>query len=493
MSRGGAYSLHGMSRIFIPVVLLAVAVTTLLVSNRLAEDPPQAEPRGIAGPEVPLLSARRLPTVATSAPPPPSPPREVTLERDLTALAVHSPPRSCIVVRQGGEELFAKDADEPLIPASLQKLATAQAALAALTPDHVYRTTAIAEALPVDGVLPNDLYLVGGGDPLLATPEYAALLASQGAVPTQLDDLAGDLVSGGLRRIEGGVIAVEGRYDGATSVVSWPEAWVENGVTGTLNAVALNQGYRTPEGIEGTAGLLPEPEPALRAAALFDDMLEARAVRIPERPGVSARDRDFSSFVTVGTIESAPLAEYLRFMLHESDNTTAELLLKEIGLATSGTGSTLDGALAVLDLLAAEAGQPILVFPPADGSGLSPENELSCRQAVDILEIGGAGGLLASYLPIVGESGTLRNRFGDSTAVGLVRAKTGSLPGVSSLAGFATGTDGRPLTFAAILNGDDLADTTADAFFHQLLEVLVAHPNLAEPDSARSVVTDEGG
>ena len=417
----------------------------------------------------------------------------MTLERDLTALAVHSPPESCIVVRQAGEELFAKDADEPLTPASLQKLATAQAALSALGPDHVYRTTAIAEALPVDGVLPNDLYLVGGGDPLLSTPDYAALLAQQGAAATSLDELAAALVSAGLTRVSGGVIAVEDRYDGATAVASWPESWAENGVTGTLNAVALNQGYQTPEGIAGTAGLLPEPEPALRTAALFDDMLEARSVRIPERPGTSVPDRDFSGYVTLGTIESAPLAEYLRFMLNESDNTTAELLLKEIGLARSGTGSTLDGALAVLDLLAAEAGRPILVFPPADGSGLSPENELSCRQVVDILEIGGADGLLASYLPIAGESGTLRNRFTDSTAVGLVRAKTGSLPGVASLAGFASGSDGRPLTFAAILNGDDLAETTADAFFQQLLEILVAHPNLAEAGSARGIVTDEEG
>ena len=463
MGKGGAYSLDCMFRVFVPLVLLAVAVATLLVANRLADDPPAAEPRGVAAADVPLLSARRLPTVGTSTPSAPPVSREVTLERDLTALAVHSPAQSCIVVRQAGEELFAKDADEPLTPASLQKLATAQGAISALGPDHVYRTTAIADAPAVDGVLPNDLYLVGGGDPLLATPDYAALLEKQGAVATPLDNLAADLVSNGLTRISGGVIAVEDRYDSVASVASWPEGWAENGVAGTLNAVALNQGYQAPEGIEGTAGLLLEPEPALRTAALFDDMLEARSVT------------------------------YLRFMLTESDNTTAELLLKEIGLAWSGTGTTLDGALAVLDLLAAEAGQPILVFPPADGSGLSSGNEMSCRQVTDILEIGGADGVLASYLPVVGESGTLRNRFVDSTAVGRVRAKTGSLPGVASLAGFATGSDGRPMTFAAILNGEDLADTTAERFLHQLLEILVTHPNLAETDGGRGDIRDAEG
>lgn len=469
-----------MFRVLVPLVLLALAVATLLVSNQLADEPPPAEPLGVAGADIPLLAARRLPTVGASTAPVTAPSREVTLARDLTALLINAPARSCVVVRQDGEDLFAKDPDEPLTPASVQKLATAHAALSALGPDYTYRTAAIAESPPVGGVLPSDLYLVGGGDPLLATEAYATLLAAEGAEPTPLDDLAADLVAGGLTRIEGGVIAVENRYDDATAVSSWPDEWVRAGASGTLNPIALNQGFRTPEGIVGTAGLLPEPEPALRTAALFDDMLEARAVRIPERPGVAAPERDFSGYQELGSIDSAPLGSYVRFMIAESDNTTAELLLKEVGLHWSGAGTTLDGALATLELLAADAGRPVLVFPPADGSGLSPENELSCRQVADILEIDGPGGLLASYLPVAGESGTLRDRFVDSAAAGRVRAKTGSLPGVFSLAGFAAGSDGRPVTFAAILNGEGLAQVDADAFLQQLLEILVAHPNYVE-------------
>ena len=488
-----AYSLGGMFRVLVPLVLLAVAVATLLVSNRLADEPPPAQPLDVAGVDIPLLSARRLPTVASRAAPAPAPTRDVTLERDLTALAINAPARSCVVVRQDGEDLFVKDPDEPLTPASVQKLATASAALSALGPDYTYRTVAIAESPPASGVLGSDLYLVGGGDPLLATEAYAALLAAEGAEATPLDDLAADLVAGGLTRIEGGVIAVQNRYDDATSVSSWPDEWVAAGVSGTLNPVALNQGYRTPAGIVTTAGLLPEPEPALRAAALFDDMLEARAVRIPERPGVAAPERDFSGYVELGSIESAQLSSHLRFMIAESDNTTAELLLKELGLNWSGAGTTLDGALATLELLAADAGRPVLVFPPADGSGLSPENELTCRQATDILEIGGADGLLASYLPVAGESGTLRDRFVDSTAAGRVRAKTGSLPGVFSLAGFAAGSDGRPVTFAAILNGDGLAQVDADAFLQQLLEILVAHPNYVASGGDSAETVDDGG
>ena len=404
----------------------------------------------------------------------------MTLERDLTALVISAPTESCVVVRQDGEDLFAKDPDEPLVPASLQKLATAHAALSVLGPDYTYRTAVFAESEPVDGVLPGDLYLIGGGDPLLATENYAGLLAVQGAEPTRLDALAEDLVIDGLSRINGAVIAVQDRYDDAPSVAGWPEEWLGAGGPGTLNAVALNQGYQAPEGITGTAGLLPESEPALRTAALFDDMLEARSVTIPERPGVATPDRDFSAYLELGSITSAPLSNYLRFMLAESDNTTAELILKEVGRSWSGSGTTLDGALAVLESLAADAGRPVLVFPPVDGSGLSPDNELTCRQVTDILEIDGPDGLLASFLPVAGESGTLRNRFVDSTAAGRVRAKTGSLPGVASLAGFVTGDDGRPITFAAILNGERLAAIDGDAFLQQMLEILVAHPNFAE-------------
>ena len=472
-----------MFRVAVPLALLAVAIATLVVSNRLAPGPEPSQPLGVAAATVPLLSAQRLPTVTTgadagtdAAAEAPTPAAGAALPRDLAALVIDAPAQSCVVVRQEGQDLFAKDPDEPLVPASVQKLATAHAALSALGPEHTYRTVAIAATEPAGGVLQGDLYLLGGGDPLLATDDYAPLLVAEGAEPTLLDDLAADLTAGGLTLINGGVIAIEDRYDTETTVESWPESWVEAGSVGTLNPAALNQGYRTQPGISTTAGLAPEPEPALRTAVLFDDMLEARSVRIPQRPGVAQPGTDFENFVELGSISSAPLGSHLRYLLTESDNTTAEMVLKEVGLAWTGTGSTLDGALAVLEVLATDAGRPILVFPPVDGSGLSPDNRLTCRQVSDILEIGGPDGTLASYLPTVAVSGTLEDRFGDSDAVGRVRAKTGTLPGVSSLAGFATGADGRPITFAVILNEEGLIDSDADSFLQRLMEILVSHP-----------------
>lgn len=397
------------------------------------------------------------------------------LQRDLAALAARAPNGGCLVVSRADGYVFARNADAMLIPASLQKLVLAVAALEILGSDYTFRTTALAAAAPVDGVLPGDLYLVGGGDPLLSTPSFAAMLTEHGGVGTPLAELASDLVDAGLTRIEGGVIAVEDRFDAFTRVPDWPARYAEQSVSGALNAIAVNQGYRTSPGIVSTWGLLPHPTPALRTAAVFDDLLEARSVRIPRRPGVAGRGGDYSDHVTLASLTSAPLSDYLRYMLAESDNTVAETLMKELGAVVAGNGTTRDGALAVHDVLVDEI--PLLPVP-RDGSGLSPQNRLSCSQTIGVLEIGGPDGEVASHLAVAGRSGTLEYRHRGSPVADLVRAKTGSIRGVASLAGFATGSDGRSFTFAVILNSDSdwIDEEAARAFFGDLLEILVSHP-----------------
>ena len=411
------------------------------------------------------------------------------LQRDLAALAARAPSGGCLVVSRADGYVFTRNADAMLIPASLQKLVLAVAALEILGSDYTFRTTALAEAAPVDGVLPGDLYLVGGGDPLLSTPSFAAMLTEHGGVGTRLAELASDLVDAGLTRIEGGVIAVEDRFDAFTRVPDWPARYAGQSVSGALNAIAVNQGFRTPPGIVSTWGLLPHPTPALRTAVVFDDLLEARSVRIPRRPGVAGRGGDYSDYVTLASLTSAPLSDYLLYMLAESDNTVAETLTKELGAVVAGNGTTRDGALAVHDVMVDEI--PLLPVP-LDGSGLSPQNRLSCSQTVEVLEIGGPGGEVASYLAVAGRSGTMENRYRGSPVAGLVRAKTGSIRGVASLAGFATGSDGRSFTFAVILNsGSDWIDEeAAHGFFSDLLEILVRHPAGAATGTAEGDAAD---
>ena len=399
-------------------------------------------------------------------------PTDAALVAALDSLATRAPTGGCLVVHRAGETVFARNADAMLIPASLQKLPLAEAALAILGADYTFTTTASAETAPSAGVLDGDLYLVGGGDPLLSTPDFVAMLADHQSAGTPLADLAADLVGAGLTRINGGVVAVADRYDTLTTVPTWPARFATQSIAGSLSAISVNQGWRAPRGLLSTWGLPPEPQPSLRAAAIFDDLLEARSVRIPNFPRVAAAGGDYSGHVVLATVESAPLAANLHYLLAESDNTLAEMLLKEIGLVARGSGTSAAGAAAVQQVL---AGRIPGLAVPADGSGLSPQNRLSCSQVIDVLELGGPNGHVGANLGVAGRTGTMENRYRNSPAAGLVQGKTGTLDGVASLAGFARAAGGDVFSFAVILNSGTewINSEAAFGFFTDLVEILV--------------------
>ena len=414
-------------------------------------------------PAVPRLGGATAATTGAS---------DAELVAALNALAARAPTGGCLLVRRAGETVFSANADSLLIPASLQKLLLAEAALDILGASYTFSTVALARAPLSGGVLDGDLYLVGGGDPLLATPDFVTMLADHNSAGTPLTDLAAALVAAGLTRMNGGVVAVADRYDTLTAVPTWPARFAAQRVAGSLSAVSVNQGLRAPPGLLTSFGLAPQPAPALAAAAIFDDLLEARSVRIPAVPRVAAAGGDYSDHAVLASLESAPLAANLHWLLAESDNTFAEMLLKEIGLVTSGAGTSAAGARAVHAALAPRiAGLAV----PADGSGLSPQNRLSCSQVTDALDLGGPDGLVAANLGVAGRSGTMENRYRTSSARDLVQAKTGSLNGVASLAGFAEAPGGAVFSFAVILNsGSDWIDREAALrFFTDLLEILV--------------------
>ncbi|MCY3926518.1 MAG: D-alanyl-D-alanine carboxypeptidase [bacterium] len=443
-----------------------------------APAPAEPEPTGVTEPDDPgsddepaedALEVPRLsgPSGGSAGP------TDAALVGALDALAARAPEGGCLVVRRAGETVFSRNPEAMLIPASLQKLLLAEAALEILGAGYTFRTVALAETAPAGGVLDGDLYLVGGGDPLLSTPDFAAMLADHDSAGTPLADLAADLTGTGLTGMTGGVVAVADRYDTLVDVPTWPARFATQSVAGSLSAVSVNQGWRAPPGLITTWGLPPHPAPALRAAEIFDDLLEARSVRIPLVPRVADAGGDYSNHVVLATLESAPLAANLHWLLAESDNTLAEMLLKEIGLVAGGTGTSAAGALAVHEALAPRiAGLAV----PADGSGLSPSNRLSCSQVIDVLELGGPNGHVGTNLGVAGRTGTMENRYRNSPAKDFVQAKTGSLAGVASLAGFARAASGDVLSFAVILNsGTEWIDSDAAfGFFADLMEVLVA-------------------
>ena len=100
------------------------------------------------------------------------------------------------------------------------------------------------------------------------------------------------------------------------------------------------------------------------------------------------------------------------------------------------------------------AGHRVAEVVPHDGSGLDPDNRVTCSLLVDLLGDELYGGVLVDSLPVAGQQGTMKKRFVGTAGEGRVRAKTGTLREVSSLAGVVDTPAGRRLAFAVITNGE---------------------------------------
>jgi len=319
--------------------------------------------------------------------------------------------------------------------------------------DNLYPARLVTDAELVDGVLDGDVWLVGGGDPLLATDEYVERY-EEPQIFTDLEVLADAVVAAGITEITGAVVGDESRYDDVRYLGEeiWPPRFIEQNQTGPLSALTVNDGFERFDA-ENTANALSEAaaEPARFAAAYFDDLLEARDIVIRRSARVEPAPEGARDLVA--PLASAPIADITNQMLSISDNMAAELLLKEVGLAVDGSGSTAAGVRAVRAALA-DAGLPVADVGVADGSGLSLSNRATCRLLVDLLE-SSADTPLLDGLAVAGETGTLRERLVGTPAEGRVIAKTGRLNTVGALAGVATADDGTPFTFAWIGNTTD--------------------------------------
>jgi serine-type D-Ala-D-Ala carboxypeptidase/endopeptidase (penicillin-binding protein 4) len=438
---------------------------------------PEAPSVGADLPSVttPVLAARRIPEVVAE------PVARRRLVSDLEAWLMTTPSVACLQVVEAGEVVFSHRTDEPVVPASAQKLLTATAALLELGPDHRFRTPVLTDAPPVDGTLAGDLHLVGGGDPLLHSPDYAARFVRQPRTFTDLTRLAEAIAGAGVQRIEGAVVGDEGRYDRARYVEVWPDRYIAQNQAGPMSALAVNDGFAGyPLSAEGGGELEPADDPAANAAAVLTRLLRERGVEVAGEPRSGEVSEGASE---LASIESPPLLEIVDQLLVESDNETGELLLKELGLQRVGQGSTPGGAGAVEAILT-EDGVDLGPAEVVDGSGLALQNRVTCALLVELLERPVTGPLVVDGLAVAGERGTLADRFAGTDLVGALRAKTGSLNSVASLTGVVDDDDGR-LTFAYVANADPAGVLAPEAVLAQgtLAEILLAHPRTPDRDA----------
>ena len=418
----------------------------------------------------PVVSARRVPTLVAA------PVAARRLARDLDAWVGRQPPATCVVVTGDDGDLRVEHrAEVALVPASGAKLLTATAALEVLGGAHRFRTVAAATAPPVGGVVPGDLVLVGGGDPLLASPDYAARFRRQPQVFTNLEQLATSVAATGITHVEGAVVGDEGRYDTQRYVPSWPQRYIDQDQVGPLSALSVNDGFvGYPRAPDDPQELEPAADPAREAAAVLTRLLEAHGVDVAGEPRAGALPE---GAVEVAVIESPPLRDVAAQLLRESDNSTGELLLKELG-RTAGDPSTAGGRAVATEALS-RAGVDVTALVVADGSGLSLDNRVSCDVLAGVVDEELPPAVLRDGLPVAGRTGTLAERFGGTPLEGTLRAKTGSLNSVSSLTGVVEDGDG-PLTFSMITNVDGVITPELLAAQRELGELLLSWPRVPD-------------
>jgi D-alanyl-D-alanine carboxypeptidase/D-alanyl-D-alanine-endopeptidase (penicillin-binding protein 4) len=444
----------------LPAVLGVAAIGAAVGAVVLNQDDPAAA-AGVTDATTPVLSARRAPEIVAA------PVADRRLTADLQGWVAQSSPSSCLVVRAGNRPLYGHNADTPLVGASTQKVVTAAALLLASGPDARLSTVAGTTAPPAAGVVAGDLFLVGGGDPLLATPGYVGSLPHGQVVVNDPAKLADAIKAAGITRIEGAIVGDDSRYDTERFPPSWPSRF-QGTEAGAVSALSVNDS-------NNTLGLDPPPaDPATNAAAVLRQLLVDRGVQVggPARSGTAP-----DGLTTVAELPSPTVREIVTEMLTESDDDTAEMSFKEVGLQKGGAGTWAAGATAT-NMLLADAGVPLQGVQIVEGSGLSSDNRITCSLIVNLLTHPETGPTLVEGLAVAGETGTLSDRFEGTAAQGRLRAKTGTLNQVTALSGRVDTVQGGTLTFSYITNVSDGETIDADDVARQngLADILVRYP-----------------
>ena len=449
-------------------------------------------------------AALALALLATSCATPPEPALEpaITLPAEGVRLGV-------MIATLGGATVFADNAGQRFIPASNTKLFTAAASFHYLKginqPDPALGTS--LQIVPGEGSAPPSLVIVGAGDPTLrdgagcvtnCLHELADAVAARGI--TRIADVYGDdtlfpYEPWGMGwswnnlpfyfgapvsalTVNGNAVALQVGPDtteGAPVMAAWAPGddvmRVRNeAVTGPLGSENLLSVLRWPGSDEVVlSGSLPAdaaarnyflsvPDAAQTAATRFVRLLEARGIAV--EGGAKVRSRSESrEGEEIARLATSSLLQSVINVSEDSDNLSAEVLLRHIARAAGGAGAQdgLDAVNAMLD----QAGIGRAEIELFDGSGLSPYNRVTPQATVRFLSWAASqpwGDAFRAALPVGGKTGSLARRFRGTPLEGRIFAKTGTVQGVNALSGFLIAASGETLVFSVIAN-----DRPADA------------------------------
>jgi D-alanyl-D-alanine carboxypeptidase/D-alanyl-D-alanine-endopeptidase (penicillin-binding protein 4) len=422
---------------------VAVLVGALLAGCSTVAPLPQPTGSAVAGPEA-SASATATPSPAPDPTPEPTPapiPDGDVLAKQLGRVS-HSGIEAIglVVMNPATSEVLTSRGDAPLVPASTMKVMTSLAAVDTLGEQATFATTVVSPAK-------GRLVLVGGGDPML-TDKQSKSPAKQASLQALAAQTVAALKESGTTSVRLGYDA--SLFSGPAYHPSWRTHW--QGYTARVAALTIN-GARSGQ-------WSVHADPAKTAAEAFAARLKAAGIKVTAiKPQAAERDA-----AVLAEVRSAPLAEIVGHTLRVSDNFVAEVLARQVALGSGRKGSFAAASQAVTawlkdhDLWA--SGMVI-----DDGSGLSGKSRLRpsvLAQALSLVLVTPAWSSIAKGLPVAGVDGTLKDRFDDKAEKAgrtVVHAKTGTLLGVASLAGYVTTADGAVLTFALMANRSVGRDT----------------------------------
>lgn len=397
-----------------------------------------------------------------------------------------------------GKNLYLRNIYQPMIPASIMKVLTAEASLLYLGEDYRFSTQLLTNATDIkDGILQGDVYIILSGDPTLTYEDITELMQN--------------LSQEGITGVSGNVYIDDTAYDKrffnpgwgqkdrkycygapiAASIINHnclPISVKPARLTGKKAKVITSSRHYYPQiansvitkasrtracslqvekskgkislkgcmrknhqgwGMQYVVSDIPEYN-----RSLFTSLLKSMHIKVYGSVTFGTAPERLS---LIGTHESDALPELIHDMLKKSDNVIAGALFKKLGqLYTNQPGSWENGSKAVTNILAKQAGVQTKGMRLLDGSGLSAENLASPSQFMQVLLFAyynsDTSDDLISALPISGVDGTLKHRMRNITR--RVKAKTGTISGVASLAGYTSSHKKEALAFVIIANGD---------------------------------------
>ena len=346
-------------------------------------------------------------------------------------------------LRTGGV-VYGRNAGVSLRPASNEKLPVALAALDELGPSFRFETRVFGEGRLDGAVWRGRLVLKGYGDPTLSHADLTALAQ-------ELEDL-------GIRRVTGGVLADETYFDARRTAPGWRPSYYKVHCP-PLSALVVARAK-----VDGRT----VDDPALWAARALRAALVAEGIRVARG---AATGRVAPGAKELADVRSGPLTGIVGVMNRESDNFYAEMLVKTLGAAERGAGSTRAGAAVVRRELR-QRGVPLAGVRIADGSGLSLLDRLTARALVALLVSAHEDERISTpffrSLAIAGVNGTLEDRMGRRPAFARVRAKTGTTRLASALSGYVA----RRYAFAILQNGNPIPHWHARSAQDRFAQVL---------------------